>query len=412
MIWPTAPIAKLSKVFGDGDWIESKDQSFDGIRLVQTGNVGEGNFKDRRDKARFISEATFDRLNCNEVLPGDVLISRLPDPVGRSCIIPETGDKMITAVDCTIVRPDLAKLEPTFLVYYTQTRAYLRDVEDRCTGTTRQRISRKHLGAISFPLPPLEEQKRIVEVLDKAFAALDRARALAEANLADAEELFSSAVDQLVSRNRQGWITGKFEEVVGDVKTGPFGSLLHKSDYVENHTPLVNPANIIDGRIVANAAKTVSHSALERLASYRMEAGDLVIGRRGEMGRCAAVAVNQAGWLCGTGSFFIRPKGGVLSELAAYMLRTRTVVEQLTSIATGATMLNLSNKALGAMEFAMPPKGKQSRMLDSINNFREISRIAQEGYLQKINGLDDLRQAILQKAFAGELTNSNIELVA
>ena len=102
--WHTKPLAALCEVFGDGDWIESKDQSADGIRLIQTGNVGEGVFKDRGEKARYISEETFKRLRCTEIFEGDCLISRLPDPAGRSCILPDTGERMITAVDCTIVR--------------------------------------------------------------------------------------------------------------------------------------------------------------------------------------------------------------------------------------------------------------------------------------------------------------------
>jgi type I restriction enzyme S subunit len=96
MSWEVQPLEELCEVFTDGDWIESKDQSPEGIRLVQTGNIGEGVFKDREDKARFISKATFARLNCTEVFEGDCLVSRLPDPVGRACILPDTGKQMIT----------------------------------------------------------------------------------------------------------------------------------------------------------------------------------------------------------------------------------------------------------------------------------------------------------------------------
>ena len=102
--WQTKKLGEVCNVFADGDWIEKKDQSSEEIRLVQTGNVGDGIFKDREEKARYISEKTFKRLRCTEIMPGDCLISRLPDPVGRSCIIPDTGQKMITAVDCTIIR--------------------------------------------------------------------------------------------------------------------------------------------------------------------------------------------------------------------------------------------------------------------------------------------------------------------
>lgn len=152
-------------------------------------------FVSRRDKARWISEETFARLKCFEVFPGDCLVSRLPDPVGRACIIPEVHDRMITAVDCAVVRADPAKMDPMYFVYYSQSQQYIRSVDDKCTGTTRRRISRKNLGKIEVPLPPLDEQKRIVSILDRAFEGLDRARANAEANLESARELLDSAVE-------------------------------------------------------------------------------------------------------------------------------------------------------------------------------------------------------------------------
>lgn len=192
--WNETELVKVSRLFGDGDWIESKDQATDGIRLVQTGNVGCGEFKDRGEKARFIDEPTFSRLRCTEIFPGDCLISRLPDPVGRACLIPDTGQRMITAVDCTIVRTAADRLDSRFLVYYTQSSKYLRAVDDQCTGTTRKRISRNNLGQVRVPLPPLEEQQQIVAVLDEAFEGLSRACAHAEANLRNARELFDNAL--------------------------------------------------------------------------------------------------------------------------------------------------------------------------------------------------------------------------
>lgn len=156
------PLAAVCDVFADGDWIESKDQSNAGIRLVQTGNVGDGVFKDRRDKARWIDENTFSRLNCTEVVPGDILFSRLPDPVGRACMIPDTGDRMITAVDCTIARPSEKVVDPEFMVIFASSSRYFAQVRSMITGTTRDRISRKNLGDVPIPVPTLSEQKQIV----------------------------------------------------------------------------------------------------------------------------------------------------------------------------------------------------------------------------------------------------------
>jgi type I restriction enzyme, S subunit len=190
--WVEKPLTNLCEFFGDGDWVESKDQSSEGIRLVQTGNVGEGVFKDRAEKARYISEATFKRLRCTEIFEGDCLISRLPDPVGRSCILPNIGERMITAVDCTIVRFKRAQLFPKLFNLYSQSTGYIGAVAKQCTGTTRSRISRTNLGLIPVPVPPLPEQTRIIAHLDALSAETRRLAALYESKLSALAELKKS----------------------------------------------------------------------------------------------------------------------------------------------------------------------------------------------------------------------------
>lgn len=164
----------------DGNWIESKDQSSSGIRLIQTGNVGMGEYLDKPDKAKFISEETFERLNCTEVFPNDVLVSRLPDPVGRACIVPELRNKMITAVDCTIIRFNQAVMLPNLFVYYTLTENYYKQLTPFLTGSSRERISRKNLEQITFPVPPIEIQKEIVAEIEGWQKIIDGARQVVE----------------------------------------------------------------------------------------------------------------------------------------------------------------------------------------------------------------------------------------
>lgn len=174
-----ASLKEISDVFVDGDWIESKDQSVSGIRLIQTGNIGQAHFRSNDERARYISSETFTRLNCTEVRPGDVLISRLPDPVGRACLIPDIGSRMITAVDCTVVRPSSALL-PQFLVLITLTSRYRAQVRERISGTTRDRISRKNLGEIRVPVPTVSEQKEITQQLDTAREFIRHSRSIAQ----------------------------------------------------------------------------------------------------------------------------------------------------------------------------------------------------------------------------------------
>ena len=167
--WEQRKLASLCEKFTDGDWIESKDQSDFGVRLVQTGNVGVAEYLDKPNNKKWISEDTFDRLHCEEVLPGDILISRLPEPAGRACIMPFLGTKMITAVDCTIVRtaPDMSN---KFLVQYLSSQAYFDDVNICLAGGTRQRISRGNLANFDVPIPVKKSEQ---DAIGMFFGYLD-----------------------------------------------------------------------------------------------------------------------------------------------------------------------------------------------------------------------------------------------
>lgn len=160
-------LSSVCSTFIDGDWIESKDQSESGIRLIQTGNVGCGEYKDKEDKSKFITEETFNRLHCTEIFPGDILISRLPDPVGRACILPDGLGKCITAVDCTIIRLSDNML-PKFFVAYTNSPDYMAQIKSTLAGTTRLRVSRGNLGKVKIPLPTIEQQTAFVEIAEQA----------------------------------------------------------------------------------------------------------------------------------------------------------------------------------------------------------------------------------------------------
>lgn len=201
--WEIKKLGEVCTLFTDGDWIESKDQSDAGIRLIQTGNVGCGIFNDKAEHYRYISQNTFDRLKCTEIYAGDILISRLPDPIGRSCIIPYLPDRMITAVDCTIVRLG-DDLIPPFLVHYTNSSDYNKKIQRYVTGAVRKRISRKNLSQIEIPIPPLSEQKRIVAELDLLSEVIAKKREQLTQLDALAQSLFYTMFGDPIT-NEKGW---------------------------------------------------------------------------------------------------------------------------------------------------------------------------------------------------------------
>lgn len=172
--WGTIPLRYVANgensIFIDGDWIESKDISDEGVRYITTGNVGDGFYKEQG--SGFISEETFSELNCTEVKPGDILISRLNLPIGRACLVPDLGSKIVTSVDNVIVRagPDVV---PRYLVYLLSAKEYFSHTEILARGATMQRVSRTILGNIRLCLPSVKEQTAIASFLDHETAKLD-----------------------------------------------------------------------------------------------------------------------------------------------------------------------------------------------------------------------------------------------
>ena len=170
-------------------------------------------------------------------------------------------------------------------------------------GATVHRLMTEEVRSLSFIMPSLSEQKRIASILDEAFEGIATAKANAEKNLQNARALFESHLQSVFSQQGKGWPEKRLREVAANISTGPFGTMLHKSDYVSDGIPLVNPMNIVDSRIVPSKKMMVNDETRERLRTYALKVGDVVIGRRGELGRCALVTEREEGWLCGTGSF-------------------------------------------------------------------------------------------------------------
>ena len=186
-------LISLCDVFSDGDWIEAKDQSNSGIRLLQTGNVGITEYLAKSGNMKWISEETFENLHCKEVMPGDILISRLPDPAGRACIVPNTGQKMITSVDCTIVRTR-SEISNSFLVQYLSSTLYFNEVSTCLAGGTRQRISRSNLAdiMINIPTSKMEQDK-----IGHFFQNLDNSIALQQQKLDKLNNLKKAYLNEL-----------------------------------------------------------------------------------------------------------------------------------------------------------------------------------------------------------------------
>lgn len=174
--WTQATIDNLigsRGVFRDGDWVESKDQDPDGdVRLIQLADIGEGNFRDK--SSRFLTSEKSVELNCTFLEQGDVLVARMPDPLGRACLFPLHGYKeFVTVVDVCVIRFGHSLVDGKYFTYILNSPASRKKISDHQTGSTRKRISRGNLSKLQFPIAPLNEQHRIVAKIEELFSELD-----------------------------------------------------------------------------------------------------------------------------------------------------------------------------------------------------------------------------------------------
>ena len=309
------------------------------------------------------------------------------------------------------------KLLSKFLFYYLRLEFLLGRFRGESTQTTNiANISSSVLGEYIFPLPPLSEQQRIVERIEELFAKLDEAKE----RLQEVADSFAVRKAAILHKAFTGELIGKkieqlvpLESLVDLIKIGPFGSALHESDYIENGIPLVNPKHIVQQHIVPQSKISISEEKAEELSSYRLKANDIVLGRRGEMGRCAPVSAREENWICGTGSMIIRLKEEYDARLYSLILGSQATVTYLENSAVGSTLKNLNEKIVRKIPVPQFDIEEQHEIVRLIDDLLARERSAQQATEQALASIDLMKKSILARAFRGELgTNKASEASA
>ncbi|MDF2916569.1 MAG: hypothetical protein K0S70_786 [Microbacterium sp.] len=205
-------------LFIDGDWVESKDQDPNGqVRLTQLADVGETAWRDRSD--RWMNDEQARRLGVTYLRPGDVLVARMPDPLGRACLVPETIGRAATVVDVAILRPSPQSVDRRYLMYAINSHPVRSQIELLQAGATRQRVSRKNLGGVQIPFPSPAEQRAIADYLDHETAQIDKL-------VAKQEELIRHLEDRRVAFIASTALTGLQREKGGGHDVTRWGNSL------------------------------------------------------------------------------------------------------------------------------------------------------------------------------------------
>lgn len=286
-----------------------------------------------------------------KVEKGNILVSTVRPNLNAVALFDEETENMPVASTGFCVLECKANTSPRFLFRYLQSQSFVRAMVSQATGASYPAVSDKIVRDTKLPAYSYEEQIQIANVLDATANIISKRKhqlqKLDELVKARFIELFGDPIS-----NPHGFDKVDLSELA-DIKIGPFGSLLHKEDYIEGGYALLNPSHIIDGKIAPDSKLTVSREKYEELSAYRLKAGDVVMGRRGEMGRCAVVPCD--GYLCGTGSLLIRTKGDVTADYIQKIISFPSFKKAIEDMAVGQTMPNLNVPIVSSFQIIKPP---------------------------------------------------------
>ncbi len=417
--WRSTSVSDLiapDGIFSDGDWVESKDQDPNGsIRLLQLADIGDGVFIDKSH--RFINEEKFRLLRCTEVLEGDVLIARMPDPLGRACLAPKLKQKSVTVVDVAILRTGKHSAHPVWLMHFLNSPAIRQGIELESSGTTRKRIARGKLAKMKLPVPPLAEQKRIASKLeavlgrvDVCLTRLDRIPALLKRFRQSV--LAAATSGQLTEdwREENGtndeWLNMQVQDIAHEVFDGPFGSHLKTNDYTTAGIRVVRLENIGWLKFFAEKETFISPEKYQTLKRHTLKKGDVIFSSfiSEDVRVCllpeawSGKAINKSDCFC------VRADTKKCTpEFLTLRLACRSTFIALAEGVHGATRPRINLGQLKEYSFALPPLPEQQEIVRRVEAlFAFTDRI--EAQLTKARTkMERLTPSILAKAFRGEL---------
>ncbi|MFB6185584.1 MAG: restriction endonuclease subunit S, partial [Halobacteriaceae archaeon] len=339
------------------------------------------------------------------------------------------GEPFLNNVDMAInqdmkaIIPNTERVNPLFLVYSLWDKdPYLKSLG---RGTTVDGITTKDLLLTHLGLPSLEEQRKIASVLYNVDQLIEKTKMIiqqieyikralnqdlfrvgitGEGKLRNPEDNPSEFKKTPLGYIPESWECVRLRSVIersgGFIQTGPFGTQLHKEEYVDDGIPVVMPQNIENAKIIRDEIAEITPEKAEELARHRMEINDVIIARRGDLKRASSISGREEGWLCGTGCLLIRPPEDEIDGRWLQLAYQHPLSQhQINSRAVGSTMSNLNQSILENLQIALPPVEEQRKIIDIVSDIN--SRIESErNYSERLN---KLKQGLMQDLLSGEV---------
>ncbi|MBL8636132.1 MAG: restriction endonuclease subunit S [Myxococcales bacterium] len=416
------PLVKLADCVDLLAGFAFKSQQFtdrpDDIPLVKGENVSQGCIL--WDISKRWPMADWPSLEKYQLRAGDVVVAmdRPWVPAGlKWAYIREDDPKALLVQRCSRLRSNTSKLDQSFLRFVIGGPGFESYVKPITTGVNVPHISGKQILDYEFSLPPFPIQQRISGILSAYDELIENSQRRIKILETMARSLYREwfvyfrfpghesvpRVPSPLGDIPKGWEVTELARVCvagNGIQTGPFGSQLHESDYSESGVPVVMPKDIIGFRIRTDSIARIPEETADKLSRHRMQPGDIVYGRRGDIGRRAFVMPHQSRWFCGTGCLRIRPNLDAVNGWYLFnYLGQNDVVGLIQGRAQGVTMLNLNTGILSSVPVRLPPRQLQDNFARLTFSMAE----AHEALSAKIDNLRRTRDLLLPRLLSGQV---------
>ena len=388
-------------LFKDGDWVETKDQDPNGkVRLTQLADIKKFEFRIKSN--RFMNKTTAEKLDCTFLKKNDILVARMPDPLGRSCIFPGSEVSCVTVVDVAIIRTGDNGISPNWLMWIINSPQIHLIIEQNQTGTTRKRISRKNLSKINFLLPPLNEQKRIVSKIEEIFSRIDSTKQSLEHIKLQLKVYENSFQDGIFKKLESKYELEKLQDVCIKITDGTHHS---PKNTPQGEIPYITAKNIRPRKLnLTNLTYISQEDHNEIYARCNPVQGDVLYTKDGVNLGMAVVNELDFEFSLLSSVALLKPKHEILNNFYLMVfLNNPSCFSLVTKKSLGSAITRIVLRQIKEIPIPLPPLEEQEQIVSQIEQGFSLIENTSQIVNSTLQNLQTMKMSVLKQAFEGKL---------
>ncbi len=402
--WTEATIGDMiafDGLFNDGDWVETKDQDSTGkVRLIQLADIKKFEFKIKSN--RFMNKMISQKLKCTFLKKNDILIARMPDPLGRACIFTYNEMQCVTVVDVGIIRMGDNGVFSDWLMWIINSPQIRSIIEQNQTGTTRKRITRKNLNKINFYVPPQNEQKRIVSKIEEIFSKIDSAKQSLEHTKLQLKLYENSFQDKIFKKLESKYELEKLQDVCIKITDGTHHS---PKNTPQAEMPYITAKNIRPRKLNLTNLTYISQEDHNKIyARCNPVQGDVLYTKDGVNLGMAVVNELDFEFSLLSSVALLKPKHEILNNfyLMAF-LNNPSCFSLVTKKSLGSAITRIVLRQIKEIPIPLPPLEEQEQIVSQIEQGFSLIENTSQIVESSLQNLQTMKMSVLKQAFEGKL---------